>query len=42
MGKWRQIDLAGHPCDAFEPDSLSDYGYAVVYLHGGNLGRLVD
>lgn len=42
MGKWSQIDLAGHPCDAFEPDSLSDYGYAVVYLHGVNLGRLVD
>ncbi|REK27955.1 MAG: esterase [Planctomycetota bacterium] len=42
MGGWTEIEVAGHPCDLFEPEAPSEHGYTVIYLHGVNLNRLVD
>ena len=42
MGKWTQIKVAGHSCDIFEPGTLNPHGYVVLYLHGVNIGRLID
>ncbi len=42
MGTWTETTLAGHACDAFEPDAPSEHGYVVLYLHGVHLNRLVD
>lgn len=42
MGNWSQFEVAGHPCDLFEPAVPSDHGYVVIYLHGVHLGQLVD
>lgn len=39
---WSQIEVAGHECDVYEPERVSEHGYVVVYLHGVHLGRLVD
>jgi S-formylglutathione hydrolase FrmB len=39
---WTQIDLAGHPCDQFEPAAVNAHGFAIIYLHGVHLNRLVD
>lgn len=41
-GVWQTFELAGHPCDWFEPAELNPHGYAVIYLHGVHLQRLVD
>jgi pimeloyl-ACP methyl ester carboxylesterase len=41
-GKWSEIEVAGHPCDVYEPPARNEHGYVVVYLHGVHLGRLVD
>jgi enterochelin esterase-like enzyme len=41
-GTWSEAHLAGHPCDVFEPARPAAHGYIVIYLHGVNLGRLVD
>ncbi len=39
---WSTIDLAGHPCDIFEPPQPNEHGFVVVYLHGVHLARLAD
>ena len=41
-GKWSQTTLAGHPLDVFEPANANEFGYAVLYLHGVHLTRLVE
>ncbi|MCG8583610.1 MAG: esterase [Pirellulales bacterium] len=41
-GKWTEAEVAGHPCDIYEPPERNEHGYVVVYLHGVHLGRLVD
>jgi pimeloyl-ACP methyl ester carboxylesterase len=41
-GAWTEIELAGHPCDVFEPAHGNDRGFAVIYLHGVRLTRLAD
>ncbi len=41
-GTWTQIQLAGHPCDIFEPARRNDREFAIVYLHGVRMTRLVD
>jgi len=40
-GTWSQIELAGHPCDLFEPATPAIPSQAVIYLHGVHLQRLV-
>lgn len=42
MNGWSEIQLAGHPCDVFEPAKPHEHGYVAVYLHGVHLQRLVD
>jgi len=39
---WSEIELAGHPCDIFQPAHLNERGYAVMYLHGVHQNRLGD
>jgi S-formylglutathione hydrolase FrmB len=39
---WEVVDVAGHPCDVFTPESPNPHGFLTVYLHGVHLGRLVD
>jgi enterochelin esterase-like enzyme len=39
---WSVIQLAGHPCDVFEPDAAGGHGFLLTYLHGVHLNRLVD
>jgi enterochelin esterase-like enzyme len=41
-GLWRDTTLAGHLLDVFEPARPHPQGYAVIYLHGVHLARLVD
>jgi S-formylglutathione hydrolase FrmB len=41
-GTWTEIEVAGHPCDVYEPPVRNEHGYVVVYLHGVHVGRLVD
>src|SRR5438094_775807 len=41
-GTWTQIELAGHPCDVYEPPQRNPHGYAVLYLHGVHLARLAE
>lgn len=41
-GSWTEVELAGHPCDVFEPCLPSEHGYVVLYLHGVHSVRLVD
>jgi pimeloyl-ACP methyl ester carboxylesterase len=41
-GTWSEIDLAGHACWVFEPAVPSKHLYVVIYLHGGDVGRLAD
>ena len=41
-GRWSQIELAGHPCDWYDPPTPHPQGYTVIYLHGVHLQRLVD
>lgn len=40
-GAWTQVDVAGHACDVYEPARLNAHGFAVIYLHGVHLQRLV-
>ena len=42
MGKWSEISVEGHLCEAFEPAQRMDSGDVLVYLHGADLDRLVD
>jgi enterochelin esterase-like enzyme len=39
---WSVIQLAGHPCDVFEPYAAGGHGFLLTYLHGVHLNRLVD
>lgn len=39
-GIWSKIEVAGHPCDVFEPSTPNPHGFVVIYLHGVHLGRL--
>jgi S-formylglutathione hydrolase FrmB len=41
-GTWSTVEIAGHPCDVYEPPRPNDRGFAVIYLHGVRLTRLVD
>lgn len=41
-GSWSEVNVAGHPCDVYEPPAPSGHGYVALYLHGVHLGRLVD
>ena len=41
-GTWSEEAVGGHPCDVYEPSRTSEHGFAVVYLHGVHLNRLVD
>lgn len=41
-GEWSEIQIGGHPCDVFRPETLNPQGYAVMYLHGVHLQRLRD
>ena len=33
IGKWNEIDLAGHTCRVFEPSQPNPHGFVIVYLH---------
>lgn len=39
---WSEVTVAGKPCDVFEPTQRHEHGYALIYLHGVHLTRLVD
>jgi pimeloyl-ACP methyl ester carboxylesterase len=41
-GTWSVVELAGHPCDVFEPAVLNEQRFVVLYLHGVHLARLAD
>lgn len=41
-GTWSIVEVAGHPCDVFEPEAPNAHGDVVMYLHGVHLGRLHD
>jgi S-formylglutathione hydrolase FrmB len=41
-GVWTTVEVAGKPCDLFEPAVPSPHGYSVVYLHGVHSNRLID
>ena len=41
-GTWSAVEVAGHPCDLYEPPRRDPRGFAVIYLHGVRLTRLVD
>jgi pimeloyl-ACP methyl ester carboxylesterase len=40
MGTWSDVTIAGHPCQAFQPDAAAPHGGVVMYLHGVHLGRI--
>ena len=42
IGNWSVEQVAGHPCDVFEPSKRSPHGYVVLYLHGVHQHRLND
>jgi S-formylglutathione hydrolase FrmB len=39
---WTNVTIAGHDCDLFEPGERNPYGFAVIYLHGVHMNRLID
>jgi S-formylglutathione hydrolase FrmB len=39
---WSSVEVAGKPCDVYEPATPSPHGYAAIYLHGVHSNRLVD
>lgn len=41
-GAWTLEQIAGHPCDVFEPPRRNEHGYVLLYLHGVHLNRLHD
>lgn len=41
-GRWSHVEIAGHPCDVYEPTTRNPHGYVVVYLHGVHQARLVE
>ena len=42
LGAWSEETVGGHPCDVYEPPQRNEHGFAVIYLHGVRLNRLVD
>lgn len=42
FGNWSIEEVAGHPCDIFEPAEMNPHGYVVMYLHGVHQGKLND
>ncbi len=41
-GTWSDVSVAGHTCAVFEPARPSEHRYAVVYLHGSDVGPLAN
>jgi len=41
-GSWNELEIAGHPCQVYEPAERNAHGYVVLYLHGVHLGKLSD
>ena len=41
-GGWSEESVGGHPCDVYQPPSLNEHGYLVIYLHGVHQARLTD
>jgi S-formylglutathione hydrolase len=41
-GTWSSAEVASKVCDVFEPITPNPNGYAVLYLHGVHLNRLID
>lgn len=41
-GRWEEVEVAGHPCDVYEPPERNPHGYAAIYLHGVHVARLQD
>lgn len=39
---WSQIEVDGHPCQVYEPESPSPHGYTVIYLHGVHQKKLSE
>lgn len=39
-GTWSVAEVAGHPCDVYEPSRRNPHGYVVLYLHGVHQARL--
>ncbi len=39
-GNWSIVEIAGHPCDVFEPATPNPHGFVLIYLHGVHLARL--
>lgn len=39
---WSVVDVAGHPCDIYQPERPNPHAFVALYLHGVHLGRLVD
>ena len=42
IGNWSVEQIAGHPCDIFEPKQRNSNGYTVLYLHGVREWKLND
>jgi len=42
LSSWSQVEVAGHPCDVFEPAERNPHGFVLLYLHGVHVTRLVD
>ena len=42
IGNWSAVEVAGHPCDVFEPAEMNPHSYVVIYLHGVHQGKLND
>lgn len=41
-GTWSTSEVAGKPCDIYEPAAPSPHGYTVIYLHPVQMNRLTD
>lgn len=42
LGNWCVEEVAGHPCDIFEPQTPNPHHYVILYLHGVHQNRLND
>jgi len=41
-GTWERVEVAGRPCEVYEPPERNPHGYAVLYLHDLDQGGLRD
>ncbi len=39
---WQTVEIAGHPCETFIPQTPHEQGYTVIYLHGVHLQKLSE